>query len=123
MSGERVRDLIPFVHVGDVARSIDFYELLGFELKDTYGHDGRLDWAALESGDAQLMLARASAPIERERQAVLFYLYADDLAALRDQLRANNIAVGEIVDGSPGPAREMGLADPDGWCLMVAEIE
>jgi catechol 2,3-dioxygenase-like lactoylglutathione lyase family enzyme len=123
MSGERVRDLIPFVHVGDVARSIDFYELLGFELKDTYGHDGRLDWAALESGDAQLMLARASAPIERERQAVLFYLYADDLAALRDQLRANNIAVDEIVDGSPGPAREMTLADPDGWCLMVAEIE
>jgi len=35
MSGERVRDLIPFVHVGDVARSIDFYEQLGFQLKDT----------------------------------------------------------------------------------------
>jgi hypothetical protein len=39
------------------------------------------------------------------------------------RLRANNLAVGEIVDGSPGPAREMGLAYPDGWCPMVAEIE
>lgn len=118
-----MRDLIPFVHVADVARSIAFYELLGFELKDTYEHDGRLDWAALESGDAQLMLARASAPIERDRQAVLFYLYADDLAPLRDRLLVNGIPVRAIVDGSPGPAREMGLADPDGWCLMVAEIE
>jgi hypothetical protein len=31
------------------------------------------------------------------------------------------VAVGEIVDGSPGPAQEMGLADPDGYCLMIAQ--
>jgi catechol 2,3-dioxygenase-like lactoylglutathione lyase family enzyme len=123
MRGGLVRDLIPFVHVADVPRSIAFYELLGFELRDTHEHHGRLDWAALESGDARLMLARASAPIERDRQAVVFYLYAEDLAELRDHLLANGVAVGEIVDGSPGPAREVGFADPDGWCLMVAEIE
>jgi uncharacterized glyoxalase superfamily protein PhnB len=123
MSAERVRDLIPFVHVTDVARAIAFYERLGFVVKDTYEHDGRLDWAALESRDAQLMLAHANAPIKRDKQAVLFYLYADDRAALRDQLLAVGVTVGEIRDGSPGPAREMGLADPDGWCLMVAEIE
>jgi hypothetical protein len=123
MSSGRVQNMIPFVHVADVARSIPFYELLGFELKDTHEHDGHLDWAALETHSAQVMLARASAPIERDCQAVLFYLYAEDLAGLRDHLVANGVAVGEIVDGSPGPAREMGLADPDGWCLMVAEIE
>jgi hypothetical protein len=79
---------------------------------------GRLDWAALESGDAQLMLARASAPIERDKQAVLFYLYADDPAALRDHLVANGVAIGEIHDGSParrrdGPRRPRRLV-PDG---------
>jgi hypothetical protein len=36
MSGGLVRDLIPFVHIADVQRSIAFYELLGFELKDTH---------------------------------------------------------------------------------------
>ena len=123
MTDERVQNLIPFVHVTDVQRSIDFYELLGFELNDTYEHEGQLDWAALESRDAQLMLARASLPIERDKQAVLFYLYADDLPALREQLLAKGVVAGEIRDGSPGPAREMGLDDPDGWCLMVAEIE
>jgi hypothetical protein len=69
------------------------------------------------------MLAHASATIERDKQAVLFYLYADDLAALRKHLLAKGVTVGEIRDGSPGPAREMGLADPDGWCRMVAETE
>jgi catechol 2,3-dioxygenase-like lactoylglutathione lyase family enzyme len=123
MSHERVQNLIPFVHVTDVQRSIAFYELLGFEVEGTYEYEGRLDWAALVSGDAQLMLAHASAPIERDKQAVLFYLYADDLAALREQLLAAGVSVGPIRDGSPGPAREMGLADPDGWCLMVAQIE
>lgn len=123
MSDGRVQNLIPFVHVTDVERSIAFYELLGFEVKDTYEHRGGLDWAALESRNAQLMLARASHPIERDKQAVLFYLYADDLQALREHLLASGVVVGEIRDGSPGPAREMGLDDPDGWCLMVAEIE
>jgi hypothetical protein len=41
MNGEHVRDLIPFVRVSEVARSIAFYELLGFELRDT--HEPRLD--------------------------------------------------------------------------------
>ena len=121
MSGDRVGNLIPFVHVADVARSIAFYELLGFEVRDTYAYEGRLDWAALESGDAQLMLARASAPIDCRVQAVLFYLYSDDLSALRDRLLAEGVTVGEIVDGSPGPEQEMRLADPDGWCLMIAQ--
>src|SRR4051794_26644762 len=88
MSGERVRDLLPFVQVSDCARSVAFYERVGFDLEDEHEHDGKLDWAALESHDAQLMLAHAGAPIERDKQAVLFYLYADDLAALRDQLLA-----------------------------------
>jgi hypothetical protein len=67
------------------------------------------------------MLQRAGAPIDRDKQGVLFYLYSDDLAALRDHLLANGVAVGEIVDASPGPAQEMGLADPDGYCLMIAQ--
>jgi hypothetical protein len=123
MSDERVQNLIPFVHVTNVQRSIALYELLSFEVKDTYEHKGGLDWAALECCDAQLMLARASLPIERDKQAVLLYLYADDLQALREHLLGSGVVVGEIRDGSPGPAREMGLDDPDGWCLMVAEIE
>lgn len=69
------------------------------------------------------MLARAQAPIDRAHEAVLFYLYADDLSALRDRLVADGVQVGEIRDGTPGPSNEMGLTDPDGYCLLVAQID
>jgi hypothetical protein len=45
------------------------------------------DWAALKSRDGRL-LARATDPIDRRQQAVLFYLYSDDLAGLSEQLAA-----------------------------------
>jgi ketosteroid isomerase-like protein/catechol 2,3-dioxygenase-like lactoylglutathione lyase family enzyme len=120
---EPVRDLIPFVHVADVERSVAFYGLLGFVVTDTHRVDGRLDWAALQSVGAELMLALAGEPIHPGLQAVLFYLYAEDLRALQQHLRAHGVKVGAICDGSPGPRQEMRLRDPDGYVLMIAEIE
>lgn len=120
---DRVSDLIPFVHVSDLRRSIAFYELLGFEVGDSYEADGELHWAALQHAHARIMLALASAPIESDQQAILFYLYAKDLDGLRDHLLAHSLPVGPIRDGSPGPEREMGISDPDGYCLMIAERE
>ena len=114
-------DLIPFVHVRDVERSIAFYELLGFEVRDTHGPDDQLDWAAIERDRARLMLAQASAPIDPRQQAVIFYLYTSDLKALHGELIASGVEVGPIVDGSPGPEREVRISDPDGYCLMIAE--
>lgn len=61
--------------------------------------------------------------IDQAGQGVSFYLYARDLAALREQLLAEGIDAGEIVDGTPGPRQEMKLTDPDGYALMVAQIE
>jgi hypothetical protein len=123
MSVKGISDLIPFVQVKDPDRSAGFYEGLGFRVTDTHHHAGELDWVALESGQAKLMLARASRPIARQEQAVLFYLYSEDLAGLRERLLGAGLTVGEIVDGSPGPRQEMSLTDPDGYCLMVAQID
>ena len=120
-----VTGLVPFAHVADVERSAAFYRLLGFEVNDTFEADGTLQWAWLESEKAALMLARAEAPIEPRQQAVLFYLYARDLAGLRDHLVAQGVTPGpgEIIDGSPGPRQEMRVTDPDGYYLMIAQID
>ncbi len=56
-------------------------------------------------------------------ESVFFYLYAPDLSGLRDHLVAHGVTVGEIVDGTPGPREEMRVTDPDGYCLMVAQID
>jgi predicted enzyme related to lactoylglutathione lyase len=118
-----VSDLVPFVHVADVARSIAFYELLGLRVRDTFKPGGRLVWAHMSSERAAIMLALAADPVRAGEQAVLFYLYARDLDALRDHLVAAGAAPGQIVDGSPGPRRELRIDDPDGYRLMVAQIE
>ena len=69
------------------------------------------------------MLARADEPVVARAQAVLFYLFSRDLFGLRERLIAAGIEAGEIVDGRPGPTAEMRIEDPDGYVLMVAQIE
>jgi hypothetical protein len=118
-----VSDLVPFVHVADIARSIAFYELLGMRICATYESGGRLVWAHLRSERAALMLALAEEPVDAREQGVLFYLYAPDLAALRDHLVAAGAGPGQIVDGSPGPREELRIDDPDGYRLMIAQLE
>lgn len=119
----RVNGLIPFVRVTDVERSISFYHRLGFVVESVFKYRDRVSWAALHSQGAQLMFEGTNNPIDTTLQGVLFYLYSDDLGALRRQLLAAGIAAGEIEDGSPGPREEMRVTDPDGYVLMIAQTD
>ncbi len=120
---QRVGNLVPFVHVEDVARSIAYYHHLGFTLASVYKYRGTPVWAELVSEAAELMVTTDGDPIDPARQGVLFYLYSHDLVALREQLLAAGLDAGEIADGTPGPREQMKLIDPDGYVLMVAQIE
>jgi catechol 2,3-dioxygenase-like lactoylglutathione lyase family enzyme len=120
---QRVSRLIPFVHVDDVDRAIAFYHQLGFVLTSVCKYRGTPVWAELESEQAQLMVSTDGDSIDPAGQGVLFYLYSPDLAALRRQLLAAGIDAGEIEDGTPGPREEMRLTDPDGYVLMVAQLD
>lgn len=120
----RVAALTSFVRVADVARSVGFYHLLGFAIQGSYVPGARLQWASLEaSAEARIMLEHDSRGIDPGAQGVLFYLYSRDLAGLREHLLAHGVAAGEIEDGSPGPRQEMRVTDPDGYVLMIAQIE
>jgi catechol 2,3-dioxygenase-like lactoylglutathione lyase family enzyme/ketosteroid isomerase-like protein len=118
---QRVSNLIPFVNVADVARSAAFYRHLGFVVTSEFVPHGELIWAALESEQAELMLNHTHDRIGSD--GVLFFLYSNDLHALREQLIAAGVDAGEIVDGRPGPREQLELVDPDGYVLMVAQIE
>ena len=120
---QRINRLTPFVHVEDVARSIAFYHHLGLTLASVYKYRGTPVWASLTSGEAELMVTRDGDPIDPAGQGVLFYLYSDDLRALRDSCSAAGIAAGEIEDGTPGPTEQMQIIDPDGYELMIAQTD
>ena len=62
MEMKPLRGLVPMAHVADVARSIEFYRLLGFETRNTLQHLGQVFWAWMENGKAHLMLNRGGRP-------------------------------------------------------------
>ncbi len=135
-----VNRLVPFVHVVDVDASLAFYALLGFVpqnvMKDARG---RAFWARAQSGIGEIMLARADGPIDSEQQAVLFYMYSVDVAALRSHLLASGLrdagaytgaasptdgprAVSHISRPAHMPAGELRIADPDGYVILVGQL-
>ncbi len=67
------------------------------------------------------MVTRSDGAIDPDTQKLVLYLYATNLAAMREEL----VRAGQ----SPGPIRypdylpkgELQLADPDGYRLMVAQ--
>ena len=118
-----VSGLVPFVEVADVGRSVAFYRLLGLELRDTYDHEGQLVWASMARESAALMLARIEASIDPSAPArAVLPLRPRPRRPARSSV-SHGLTLGEIVDGSPGPKPEMHVTDPDGYCLMVAQID
>ena len=79
-------------------------------------------WAWLQAADANLMIGQASEPVDAAQQAVLFYLYFDDIQATRTELLRLGHAPGEICFPFYMPGGECRLQDPDGYVLMLAQV-
>ena len=118
----RVTGLIPMAHVADVQRAVDFYKLLGMELRGSLKNSsGDLQWAHIACEQADLMLTRASEPVVASQQAVLFYLYSPNLVALREHLIAVGVRVSLITYPEYMRKGEIRIDDPDGYCLLIGQ--
>jgi len=116
----RLASLVPMAHVADVGKSVEFYQLLGFEVKKTFESEGQLQWAWLQNGGADLMLARSGRPMNPGAQDVLFYMYAPDVTAYRAELEAKGVKVGPIKYPFYSPRGEFRVDDADGYTVFVS---
>lgn len=138
-SAQSVHNLVPFVHVYDIARSIEFYTKLGFELADSKADPhARLFWAWLKNDNAELMLGSASGPVDADLQAVMLYMYSNDVQGLREHLLKQGLrdageytgrrtandtpaAVHTVAHPPYMPAGELRITDPDGYVILVGQ--
>jgi hypothetical protein len=112
--------LVPYIHVADCARSIKFYAKLGFEAGETAEDDGVIHWAWLETEEgAEMMVAVAEEPVDPRKQAVLFYLYVDDVLGFHADLKRRGVAAGDINTPDWAPRGEFRVEDPDGYVVMI----
>lgn len=113
-------NLVPLLSVADPERSIAFYVRLGFEVPHELIEGGRIRWAWLRNGGAQLMVSRASEPIDPEEQAVMFYVYTPDVRGRHAELQAAGVAVSPLATPFWSPRGEFRVEDPDGYAMMFA---
>ena len=72
-----VTGLVLMARVADVQRTIDFYKLMGLEVRDSLRNSsGNLQWVYMACERAEVMFTRADEPVIASQQAVLFYLYS-----------------------------------------------
>jgi hypothetical protein len=118
-----LRNVVAMLHVASVSRAADFYAVLGFEVANIHHEPGCDDepvWAWLQARNgASLMVARANEPVVPAAQAVLFYMYCDDVPAMHAALHASGVQVGEIAYPFYCPKGEFRTIDPDGYVVMV----
>jgi catechol 2,3-dioxygenase-like lactoylglutathione lyase family enzyme len=109
------------LHVRDVVTSIRFYEKLGFQFIDSEGDDGSIGWARVhcEGGALMFLQSEHGHEVKPDPQGILLYLYADDLAALREQLVAHGIECPAIQFPEHAARGELTLRDPDGYCVVI----
>ena len=118
----KVTGLVPMVHVADVQRSVDFYKLMGMELRGSLRRpSGQLQWVYLSCERAEVMFTRADEPVIASQQAVLFYLYSPDLIALREYLLAHGVTASAITYPEYMPKGEIRVDDPDGYALLIGQ--
>jgi hypothetical protein len=104
------------IHVADMALSLRFYSLLGFDVIDTQGEPP--GWARLHCEGGAIMLLAAEEPLE-PGHGVLLYMYTPDLPSLRGHLLANGLAPSPVRRPDYMKSGEIRVEDPDGNVVLV----
>jgi ankyrin repeat protein len=96
--------LTPMLGVPDMEATVAWYRSVGFELAGSHGEDGKMDWASVKFGDAELMFVPSTDPWRGSTSGLSLWIRTerlDDIYAMlkRRQLdRASATLAGEDPD-------------------------
>ena len=117
-------NVVPSLTVDDIAKSLAFYETLGFIVKDRWEENGTLMYAMLQSGRLQIGLNQDDWKKGRDRQKGLGTRLHIETAQNVDEIAARVKAAGITLDAepfdTPWKTRQFELTDPSGFKLTVS---
>jgi lactoylglutathione lyase len=110
-----VKQAVPFFMVTSMDNSLNFYEALGFELKNKWEPEGRIEWCWLQLDDASVMLQeyRKIPPPGILGQGICVCFMCEDALAIHEQILSRGLSVeGPFVGNNLWVVE---LTDPDGY--------
>ncbi len=126
----RMKNLVPMLNVSNIEKSLDFYKsAVGFEVISDPAIIPEWRWAAIRSGQTELMLSQTetgvnlsagSDPHKNTSWPVVFYFYPDDVKSLHQHIEKCGYQPTEVIVTHYG-MREFSLQDPDGHLLSFGE--
>ncbi|MBX3266447.1 MAG: VOC family protein [Acidobacteria bacterium] len=109
--------LIPMLPVANIARSVEFYGKLGFEVEN---RNDEWRWAMLRFGECRLMIDQSINPHPGMPRTGVLYLYPSDIVSYHAQVRSNGIDIPDLETTFYG-LTEFRLDDPDGNRLWIGQ--
>jgi catechol 2,3-dioxygenase-like lactoylglutathione lyase family enzyme len=112
-----VRQAVPFFRVADIEASVRYYvDGLGFEMKNSWTPEGKLQWCWLEIGGAAVMLQESRVPpAGKVGEGVSICFTCNDALAIYREVTARGIAASKPFVGNGMWVTT--LCDPDGYRL------
>jgi len=128
----------PMLSVPDVAATVAWYRAVGFELVGSHGDEGKLGWACVRLGSAEIMFVPSTDPWRSRVSGVSLWFRTDRIDDLYAHLKRRQLAhahamlAGETSDAPDVRftldlytafygQREFGIRDPNGVELMFAQ--
>jgi len=125
----------PMLGVPDMEATVAWYRAIGFELTASHEEDGRMDWASVTFGGAELMFAPSTEPWRGATSSLSLWIMTDRLDELYALLKGRQLARAHASlagQGADTPEvrftvdlhtafygqREFGVRDPNGVEVM-----
>ena len=113
----RMDRIIPMLPVGNMPKSVAFYEKLGFDVEQR-NDDWR--WAMLRFGECRLMVDESINAQPGGSRCFVLYLYPDDVTEYHRHVRSNGLVVPDL-DVTFYGMTEFRIDDPDGNRLWIGQ--
>jgi uncharacterized glyoxalase superfamily protein PhnB len=120
------KQILPGLTVDDIAKTIAFYEALGFSLAEKWEENGTVTGAMLQAGTLQLGLSQDDWKKGRDRQKGIGSRLNIETAQSIDDIAARVKAAGYALDtepfDTPWKTRQFDLTDPSGFKITVSSV-